>query len=153
MHLSLKGCSKREIEGTHNCKDALSHHNGSADAHADGNCRVHAAERVDVLGQRPRRGRGVEGLHRGTTPGRVTIRVGKQVVVVVDDGDHDDVVDDGAEQRAVDLGEEHDSRRDLDYGGVSDITEIWHYTWIKFNLRYSPSFRSADRLTQLAMTL
>jgi hypothetical protein len=64
----------------------------------------------------PRCGVGVVRLNGGTAPGGVAIAVDEDVAVLGHDRVHDGVAHEATEDCAVDLGEEHGPRRDLDWG-------------------------------------
>jgi hypothetical protein len=98
---------------THICNHAMHHDERSAYGDADGYHVVDTADLVQIAGQGPRGRIGVVRLDVGTAPGAVAVAVAKDFTVAVDDRGHDGVVDEAAEDGAVHLREEHDSRRDL----------------------------------------
>lgn len=105
-----------ERELTHVSKNTVGSDNGSSHGNTNRNHLVLAASLVEVLCQSPGGGVGVVRLNCGTTPRGITVGVGKKLAIASDNGNHDSVVDEATEDCAVDLGEEHDTGRDLDCG-------------------------------------
>lgn len=88
----------------------------STDEEAIGHELVAPTSSVQILCQRPGRCIGVVGLDGGAAPGIIAVAVHKKISVAVYNGDHDCIVDETTQNRPVDLGREHHSRRDLDCG-------------------------------------
>lgn len=92
------------------------------DKQAQGDEHVAAAGAVHLPGERPRNGLRVEALVRRSAPDIGPRRVEESTALVGDDCRHDGIVESRAEQRAVDLGAEHDAVRDL--GVLPDLEPV-----------------------------
>lgn len=111
--MSLRETDTGRAGVTYVCHHAVDDHETGPYGDADGDHIVYTADLVQIAGEGPRCRVGVVRLDGRAAPGAVAVGVTKLVAVAADDGDHDGVVDEAAEDGAVHLREEHDSRRDL----------------------------------------
>lgn len=89
------------------------------DGHADGHHLVLRPDLVKIRSQGPGGRIGVVRLNICTAPGGVAIAINKKRFIPGYDRDHDSIADESPKHGAIYLGQEHDTRRDLNYTDAS----------------------------------
>ena len=80
-----------------------------ADCQANGDHRIPGSSLVKIVCQSPGGGAGVVRLEGGPAPGAIAVTVGEEFPVTIYDGGHDGVAYKATQERAIDLGKEHDA--------------------------------------------
>ena len=99
---------------TYVCEDAVGNDQGGTNGDTDGDHEVGLTCLIQIAGHCPSGRVGVVRLHGCATPGSVAVAVGQDVGVLSDDRHHDDVGNKAAEDGTPALGQEHDTRGDLE---------------------------------------